>query len=95
MSKELESWDAWKEKVQEDINDLKKGQSQLSNDVDNLKTNDIKQDEKILFLQDTLKAIQSDTQWIRRKFTGALIKATVTAVVTGIVGYAMMRIYGV
>lgn len=94
MNKDLKDQDAWKESIQRDINDLKQAHLQLKNDVDNLKTNDVKQDEKILFLQDTLKAIQDDTQWIRRKFTGAFIKAFISAVVTGIVGYAIMKIYG-
>lgn len=94
MSEELEGMNAWKEKVEQDINDLKEGQSQLKNDIDNLKINDTKQDERIISLQETLKAIQYDTQWIRRKFTGAFITAFITAVVSGIVGYTIMKIYG-
>ncbi|WP_188453806.1 hemolysin XhlA family protein [Virgibacillus oceani] len=85
MAEEMESMDVWKEKVQQDINDLKQGQRQLKNDIDNLKLNDIKQDEKIISLQTTLTSIQDDTKWIRRMIT----KAIVSAIITGLIGGAI------
>ena len=94
MEAQRKHMDVWKEKVQQDVNDLKQGQAQLKSDVDNLKLNDIKQDEKILSLQDTLKAIQDDTRWIRRKITGAFSTALITAIVAGFSGYASTKIYG-
>ncbi|MFA1821149.1 hemolysin XhlA family protein [Virgibacillus oceani] len=93
QKEDVDTVDVWKEKVQQDINDLKQGQSQLKTDVDNLKLNDVKQDGKIISLQDTLRAIQDDTNWIRRKITGAFITALITAVVAGIVGIAIANIF--
>ncbi|SER00346.1 Haemolysin XhlA [Virgibacillus subterraneus] len=85
MSEEMDNVDVWKESIQQDISDLKQDQKQLRSDVDSLKFNDIKQDEKITSLQTTLTSIQDDTKWIRRMIT----KAIVSAVITGVIGGAI------
>ena len=90
---EVSDVDVWKEKTQQDINELKQNYSLLKSDVDALKLNDIKQDEKITSLQTTLTAIQDDTTWIRRKITGAFITALITALVGGVVGIAVANIF--
>src|SRR5690625_6271442 len=96
MDGEMADMDVWKEKVQQDINELKHGQSQIKNDqttlkddVAALKMNDKLQDQEINTLKLTLSEIKEDTNWIRRKITGAIITATITAVVAGVIGIAI------
>jgi len=100
MDGEMADMDVWKEKVQQDINELKNGQSQIKNDqttlkddVAALKMNDKLQDQEINTLKLTLSEIKEDTNWIRRKITGAIITATITAVVAGVIGIAISNIF--
>ena len=86
--------EAFKDQINKEISDLKSGQAQIKNDVDALKLNDKLQDKEISNMQDTLKSIQDDTTWIRRKITSAIITASITAVIAGIVGYAISKIFG-
>lgn len=86
--------EAFKDQINKEINDLKHGQAQIKNDVDALKLNDKLQDKEISTMQDTLKSIQDDTTWIRRKITSAIITATITAVIAGLVGFAISKIFG-
>ncbi len=72
---EVEDMDVWKNQVQQDINDLKQEHGQIKNDVAALKINDKLQDSEISYLRDMLKEIRNDTQWIRRKVTGAIINS--------------------
>lgn len=90
----------WRESVQQDINNIKQRQQQnesklssLESDVHKLEVSDKLQNKEIESLKDTLSSIQEDTSWIRRKITGALITASITAVVTGIVGVAIANIF--
>lgn len=85
-----------------DIDDLKhqysrldQTQQKIKEDIQNLKFNDTLQDREIKALNDTLNQIQSDTRWIRRRITGAIITAVVTVIVTSFVGYAILKIYGI
>lgn len=78
---------------QEDIIALKQDVKTLKDDVHKLQLNDISQDSKITNLQTTLSAIQDDTNWIRRKITGAFITALITAIVAGVVGVAVANIF--
>lgn len=101
MDEELVSVDEWQNRVQQDINELKSGQSRLSatqakikDDVRDLQMSDKLQDQEINTLKATLSEIKEDTNWIRRKITGAIITAVITAVVGGIVGVAISKIYG-
>lgn len=93
--------DVWKNQVQQDISDLKNSQARLNNeqskmkdDIRDLQMSDKLQDQEINALKATLAEIREDTQWIRRKITGALITAAITAVVAGIIGVAITKIYG-
>jgi hypothetical protein len=97
---EDENMEVWKEKVQQDISDVKRRQGEnesklntVINDVHRLQVSDQLQDEKIESMRKALDNIQSDTQWIRRKITGAIITATITAVVAGVIGIAISRVF--
>ena len=92
--------DVWKESIQQDISDIKQRQQQnestlsgVVSDVHKLQVSDQLQNREITSLKETLRQIQDDTAWIRRKITGALITATITAVVAGIVGVAIANIF--
>src|SRR5699024_8354634 len=99
--KELSEMDVWKEKVQQDITDLKNNQNQFENEqrslkseIESLKTNDKMKDVEISNIKQRLKITQDDTIWIRRKVTGAYITAAITAVVAGLIGIAISKFYG-
>lgn len=96
----LNNVEVWKEKIQQDISELKNNQTHLKNDQDKMKTDiqDLKmsdklQDNEISNLKATLTEIKDDTSWIRRKITGALITAAITAVVGGVIGVAIANIF--
>lgn len=100
LNKEELDVDVWKEGVQQDINDIKQRQQQnesklssIVSDVHKLQISDQLQNQEIASLKETLRSIQDDTSWIRRKITGALISAIITAVVAGIVGVAIANIF--
>lgn len=93
--------DAWKEKVQHDINEIKSVQGRhsdihdkLKDDIRDLQTSDKLQNLEIDALKSTLTDIKDDTNWIRRRVTGAVITATLTAIIGGLIGIAIMYIYG-
>src|SRR5690625_1200965 len=92
--------DVWKEQIQQDVSELKSNQNQIRNeqltiksDITDLKMNDKLQDQEIDTLKNTLNEIKDDTNWIRRKITGAIITATITAVVAGLIGIAISNIF--
>lgn len=91
---EMGDMDAWKERMQQDVSELKSNYHLMRKDVEELQRNDIRQDSQIESVQQTLSAIQDDTNWIRRKITGAFITALITAVVAGVVGIAVTKIWG-
>lgn len=100
MNKEMESMDVWKEKVQQDIAELKNGQTVLKSEQDRMKQDihklelsDQLQNQEINTIKSTLSEIKEDTNWIRRKITGALITAVITAIVGGVVGVAIANIF--
>jgi len=93
-NEEMGDMDAWKERMQQDVSELKSNYHLMKKDVEGLQRNDIRQDGQIETMQKTLSAIQDDTNWIRRKITGAFITALVTAVVAGVVGVAVTNIWG-
>ena len=80
MDREMESMDVWKEKVQQDIAELKNGQTVLKSEQDRMKQDihklelsDQLQNQEINTIKSTLSEIKEDTNWIRRKITGARI----------------------
>lgn len=92
--------DVWKSTIESRINDLqhKSGENTTKlnaalKDIADLKTSEKLQDIEINTLKTTLGEIKDDTNWIRRKITGALITAVITAVVGGIVGIAIANIF--
>ena len=100
MDKEMDNMDVWKEKVQQDIAELKNGQTVLKSEQDRMKQDihklelsDQLQNQEINTIKSTLSEIKEDTNWIRRKITGALITAVITAIVGGIVGIAIANIF--
>ncbi|RFA36238.1 hypothetical protein CAI16_05470 [Virgibacillus dokdonensis] len=80
-----ENIDVWKATTRNEVDHIEKRVSNLEKDVGILKSNDIKQDEKITSLQVTLTSIQDDTKWIRRMITKAIITATITGVIGGVI----------
>lgn len=101
MREELGDMDVWKEKVQQDITDLKNNQNQFGNeqrniksDIEELKTKDKLQDVEISNIKLSLNEIKDDTTWIRRKITGALITGIVGLIITGVAGYAISFFFG-
>lgn len=97
---EVDEMDVWRDRVQQDLNDLKNGhsrletnQSKMKDDIRDLQMSDKLQDQEISALKTTLGEIKEDTNWIRRKITGAIITAVITAVVGGIVGIAIANIF--
>ncbi|HEX5519568.1 MAG TPA: hemolysin XhlA family protein [Candidatus Nitrosocosmicus sp.] len=95
------SMDIWKDRIQQDISDLKNNQThlkseqeKLKNDVHQLQVSDRLQDQEIQTLKDALGEIKDDLNWIKRKITGAIISGIIVAIVGGIVGIAVTTIYG-
>ncbi len=90
----------WQNRVQQDLVNIKNDQSHIKSEQQTLKDairdlqfNDKLQDQEIKTLKDTLTEIKSDTQWIRRKITGAIITASITAVVGGIIAVVIAKIF--
>lgn len=101
MSEELMNMDVWQNRVQQDITELKQRQrdnetklSLMEKDIHKLQISDQLQDKEISSLKETLSEIKEDTNWIRRKITGAIISAVITALIGGIVAYAVTKIWG-
>lgn len=92
--------DVWQNKIQQDINEIKNAQSlitidqtKMKDDIRDLQMSDKLQDQEISTLKLTLSEIKEDTNWIRRKITGAIISALVTALIGGIVAIALGNIF--
>lgn len=98
---EVVAMDVFKDKVTQDINELKQSQTyitsehtKIKDDIRDLQVSDKLQDKEISSLKMTLTEIKDDTNWIRRRITGAVITAVITAVVGGLVAIAITFIYG-
>lgn len=92
--------DEWKNRIQQDITDLKSNYSHLKqeqtkqkDDIRDLQMSRTLQAQQIQALKEDIGEIKEDTSWIRRKITGAIITATITAVVAGIIGIAIANIF--
>lgn len=101
MSEELMNMDVWQNRVQQDITELKQRQRDnetklglMEKDIHKLQISDQLQDKEISSLKETLSEIKEDTNWIRRKITGAIITAVITAIVGGILAYGITQIWG-
>lgn len=100
MPKEEGDMQEWQNRIQQDITELKGEQSRLSGEqqtmkdaIRDLQFSDKLQDQEIKTLKETLTEIKSDTQWIRRKITGAIITAAITAVVGGIIAVVIAKLF--
>lgn len=100
MPKEDGNVQEWQNRVQQDITEIKGEQSRLSSDqqamkdaIRDLQFSDKLQDQEIKTLKESLTEIKADTSWIRRKITGAIITATITAVIGGIIAIAIANIF--
>ena len=92
--------DVWKSTIESRLNDMQHKQNEnvaklngALKDIADLKTSEKLQDIEISTIKSTLSEIKEDTNWIRRKITGALITAVITAIVGGIVGIAIANIF--
>lgn len=92
--------DEWQNRVQQDITELKQDMSQVKAnqtsfkaDITKLEFSDQMQAQEISALKESLGEIKEDTNWIRRKITGAIITATITAVIAGVIGIAIANIF--
>jgi hypothetical protein len=97
---EMDNMEVWKSTIETKVNNIQNQQvidaakiSDALKDIADLKLSDKLQDNEISALKTTLSEIKDDTNWIRRKITGALITAIITAVVGGIVGVAIANIF--
>ena len=97
---EMDNMDVWKSTIETRVNNIQNQQvidaakiSDALKDIADLKLSDKLQDNEISALKTTLSKIKDDTNWIRRKITGALITAVITAIVGGIVGIAIANIF--
>lgn len=93
--------DDWKERMQSDVSSLRSEYQYLRNeqrtmlhDIQTLEVTQKLHDQEIKSMKESLADIKSDTQWIRRKITGAIITALITAVVGGIAAYAVTQLWG-
>lgn len=100
IPKEEGEMQEWQNRVQQDISDIKNEQSRQAGEqqtmkdaIRDLQFSDKLQDQEIKTLKETLSEIKSDTQWIRRKITGAIITTVITAIVGGIIAIAVTKIF--
>ena|SRR5699024_2082688 len=98
---EAVSMDVFQQRVTQDINEIKQRQTrsetdraQMRDDIRDLQMSDKLQDKEIEGLKSTLSEIKDDTNFIRRRITGAVITATITAVIGGLIAIAVTFIYG-
>lgn len=90
----------WKNRVQQDITDIKSNQAHIRSEqqtmkdaIRDLQFSDKLQDQEIKTLKEALSEIKDDTNWIRRKITGAIITTVITAVVGGIIAIAITKVF--
>lgn len=90
----------WQHRVDQDLSELKRGQSYLQSeqskqrdDIRDLQMSRTLQAQEIKALQNDISEIKEDTNWIRRKITGAIITATITAVIGGIIAIAIANVF--
>ena len=93
--------DDWKERMQSDVTTLKSDFQYLRNEqrtmahsIQSLEVSHKLHDQEIRSLKEALTDIKSDTQWIRRKITGAIISAVATAAIGTIIAYAVSQLWG-
>jgi peptidoglycan hydrolase CwlO-like protein len=78
VTQEAEALDIWKTSVQKDIEEMK-------GDIRRLQDKSLIQDQAIQNIQGDLKEIKEDTKWLKRTITNAILTATCTAVIGGVI----------
>ena len=93
--------DDWRERMQSEVTTLKTDYQHLRNEqrsqahaIQSLEVSHKLHDQEIKSLKEALTDIKSDTQWIRRKITGAIITAVVTAAIGKIITDAVSQLWG-
>jgi peptidoglycan hydrolase CwlO-like protein len=71
--------DIWKNSVQKEIDEMKA-------DIRRLQDKSLLQDQAIQNIQGDLKEIKEDTKWLKRTITNAILTATCTAIIGGVIG---------
>lgn len=101
MREDVADMEEWRSRTDQNISELKRGQSELfsdkrriEKDIQDLQISDKLQDKEISGIKESINDIKDDTTWIRRRITGALITAVITAVVGGLAAIAITQIYG-
>jgi chromosome segregation ATPase len=84
--------DLFKQTIQNDINELKKCDKELKEEIDKLKQTVAFHDRDIHDIKETLKEIKEDTKWLRRSITNALIVALIAGAVA--IFYAALKSQG-
>lgn len=90
----MEHLNIWQERIDDTIENLTRRVDKHETRLYDLEMSDQLQNSKIQGLEDTLKEIKDDTKWIRRAITGAIVSATIVAIISGIIGIAITSIYG-
>lgn len=90
----MEHLNIWQERIDGTIENLTRRVDKHETRLYDLEMSDQLQNSKIQGLEDTLKEIKDDTKWIRRAITGAIVSATIVAIISGIIGIAITSIYG-
>ena len=100
QKEEFADMDVWQNRIQQDISELKNNQTQIRSEqatqrdaIRDLQFSDKMQDQEIKALKESLTEIKDDTNWIRRKITGAIITAGITAIVGGIIAFVIAKIF--
>jgi peptidoglycan hydrolase CwlO-like protein len=75
---EAKTMNTWQLGIQKDIDDMKQ-------DIRRLQDKQLLQDQTIQNIQGDLKEIKEDTKWLKRTITNALITATATALIGGVI----------
>ncbi|MBT2717565.1 hemolysin XhlA family protein [Bacillus sp. ISL-57] len=77
--------DIWKQTIQKDIEELKKDNKESKEKIVELKRVTDFHERDIKDIKDTLKEINEDTKWLKRTITNAIVTATISAVIGGVI----------
>jgi septation ring formation regulator EzrA len=77
--------DIWKQTIQNDLSELKNENKEMKSDIRRLQDKSLLQDQAISNIQGDLKEIKEDTKWLKRTITNAILTATCTAIIGGII----------
>ncbi|WP_026584193.1 hemolysin XhlA family protein [Bacillus sp. J33] len=92
MSQEADAVDIWKQKIQNDLAELKENDEKQQSEINELRRITDFHERDIKDIKDTLREIKDDTKWLRRSITNALIVALVGGAVA--IFYAAIKMGG-